>query len=224
MAPLAELSALTHWVPWSVLGASLLGSAHCAGMCGPLLMAVARNRRESLHYQLGRLMGYLGLGGLAGSLGSTLGWVSTLILAIAFTQMGLSLWRGRGLHIQIVPARILSSLHSLSGGRPWVIGLFSALLPCGWLQGFVLAAVATGSVLRGGLILGLFWTGTLPSLIAGPALIRGMSRRLGIGFTRVAALLMIASALLVVGARTRMGMARAEAPSHAESSHGHRCH
>jgi sulfite exporter TauE/SafE len=224
-----------------VLGAALLGSAHCAGMCGPLVMASARTRRDWAQYQIGRLAGYLGLGALAGGLGSTVGWtskasaiphgfsqviswLSTLLLALAFTQMALSLWRGRRLHFQIVPARVLARLHSLSGGRPWAIGVLSALLPCGWLQGFVLAAVTTGSILRGGLMLTLFWLGTLPALVAGPALLHRLSRRLGTKRSRVAALLMIASALLVVGARARMGQAKPEASAHAESSRGHSCH
>jgi uncharacterized protein len=60
----------------SVLAASLLGSVHCAGMCGGLAGVAAgagRGRsdvcRAHLGFSAGRLLAYLALGAVAGSLG-----------------------------------------------------------------------------------------------------------------------------------------------------------
>ena len=69
----------------AVLSASLLGSLHCAGMCGPLCgVAVSgrRSRREAalLHaaYHGGRLVSYAAVGAAAGAAGALLDLASTL--------------------------------------------------------------------------------------------------------------------------------------------------
>ena len=80
-----------------VLGASLLGSAHCAGMCGGFVAFYATGagaRRAGAHaaYHGGRWLSYVVLGVLAGALGAGLdrgfaatGWAaSARILAGAF--------------------------------------------------------------------------------------------------------------------------------------------
>ena len=60
-------------------GFGVVGSLHCAGMCGPLVAAYAGmpgsdtpwRRRALAHgaYSIGRLLAYLALGGLAAGLG-----------------------------------------------------------------------------------------------------------------------------------------------------------
>ncbi|TWT40771.1 sulfite exporter TauE/SafE family protein [Botrimarina hoheduenensis] len=69
----------------AVLAASLFGSLHCAGMCGPLCaIAVSGNRRggsvAALHaaYHGGRLVSYALVGAIAGSAGAMLDLASTL--------------------------------------------------------------------------------------------------------------------------------------------------
>ena len=61
----------------SVLVASLLGSPHCAGMCGGFVCFYAAQggrgqARAHAAYNFGRLFSYLVLGLLAGALGRTL--------------------------------------------------------------------------------------------------------------------------------------------------------
>jgi len=61
----------------TVLGASLLGSLHCAGMCGPLVAFFSgadestglRRGLAQVVYAAGRLLGYVVLGLVAGALG-----------------------------------------------------------------------------------------------------------------------------------------------------------
>lgn len=74
----------------AVIIASLLGSLHCAGMCGPFVaFATLRPRRDSpmpqgsallqLAYHAGRLVSYTLLGMIAGQLGATLDLGSTVL-------------------------------------------------------------------------------------------------------------------------------------------------
>jgi sulfite exporter TauE/SafE len=78
---------------WMLLGtvliASLLGSLHCVGMCGPFAMLAAasnQQRRSVLFpaaaYSLGRLVTYTIVGVIFGSLGMALNRGSSLILGI----------------------------------------------------------------------------------------------------------------------------------------------
>ncbi len=169
-------------VPFAVIAASIIGSIHCVGMCGALAMtAGAQSRKGLVNYHLGRLLGYFSVGALAGFLGSEfinsemkyISIISTVFLGISFFVIGLSIMRKGQLHIK-QPAflklfyqnrvgRILQSKtsHSVSS---FLIGLLSPLLPCGWLYGFILIAVATNNPLWGGILLTSFWIGTLPAL------------------------------------------------------------
>jgi len=49
--------------------------------------------------------------------------------------------------------------------QKFLLGFFTALLPCGWLYSFVLIAAATKSVWLGGMTMFIFWLGTVPALM-----------------------------------------------------------
>ncbi|MHC4975308.1 MAG: sulfite exporter TauE/SafE family protein [Planctomycetota bacterium] len=173
----------------TVFVASVLGSLHCAGMCGAfVLVAVGADGRVrtpvALHasYHLGRLTTYATLGVIAGSLGGAIdlggqivGWqqAASIIAGVSMIVFGgIALLR---LH-SLAPARlpIPASLQRLSERghraameqapvvRASLIGLLTTLLPCGWLYLFVLVAMGTGSGATGALSMGAFWLGTLP--------------------------------------------------------------
>ncbi len=197
-------------IPIAVLGASLLGSGHCVGMCGGLVLAVGRGPTKVGAYHVGRLLGYLTLGVVAGWLGAaTIGsekfgwisWIASLLLAAAFIQMGVSLWRGRGNHLFALPQSWIRRLHQVSRGNAFGVGLLSALLPCGWLHGFVLAAVATQNPLKGAALLFFFWLGTVPALSAAPWLMKQVLAPLGRRTPRMAAVLLIAAGFASLGVR-----------------------
>jgi uncharacterized protein len=57
-------------------------------------------------------------------------------------------------------------LHTLpSVLRGALLGLTSAILPCGWLYAFVTAATGQGAPGAGALVMAAFWLGTLPMLV-----------------------------------------------------------
>ncbi len=176
------------WIA-AVLGASLLGSLHCAGMCGGFVCALAGGRGGGgvpLHtaYHSGRLFGYLALGAAAGGIGSGIersAWLVGLHGVAPFVCGGvIALFaviagaRALGLRISLPvpqrPARVIGAVLSRLRDRgPFVrglaLGLGTALLPCGWLYAFVATAAATGSVFGGLTTMSAFWLGTVPVLL-----------------------------------------------------------
>ncbi|HEX6986447.1 MAG TPA: sulfite exporter TauE/SafE family protein [Planctomycetaceae bacterium] len=184
----------------ATLTASVVGSVHCAGMCGPfVLMATGtENRlRRLAAYHLGRLVSYSALGVVAGSAGAALDLTGASLglqragaavagaLLIVFGLIALVRALGGRLPHAVLPRplqRLVQSGHRRvrtwpATARAAAIGLLSALLPCGWLFLFVLAAAGTGSPVTGGLVTAAFWLGTLPLLTAFAAGVTRLSGR-----------------------------------------------
>ena len=172
--------------------ASLLGSSHCAGMCGAFALFATETAesgstpiaRWKLHalYNIGRLLTYLALGLAAGAAGAAIDLGSSGVgiqraaAAIAALIMigfgGVSLLRALGVQIARFPVpQTLLALsragHARALGfspraRAISVGLLTTLLPCGWLYAFVVASAATGSPVAGAGTMAVFWLGTLP--------------------------------------------------------------
>ena len=170
-------------IPLGVFVASILGSTHCASMCGPIAITVNNSGGYMPLYHIGRLLSYLMLGALAGLLGEAFlsgnfGIISTasvILISVFFIYTGYRLIRGKPL--DLIPSRLISSL--LSKPAKWsfaqgkalrslTIGIVNGFLPCGWVYIFVVGAVATKSPLYGAAILFIFWIGTVPMLSALP--------------------------------------------------------
>lgn len=178
----AASNMLPVMVPFAIIAASVIGSIHCVGMCGALaLTAGAQSRKGLINYHLGRFLGYFCVGALAGFLGSEfinsemkyISYASSILLGLSFFVIGFSIIKKGQLPMkqpyflrlfyQNKVGWLLENKvsHSISS---FVIGLLSPLLPCGWLYGFILVAIATNNVLWGGVLLTSFWVGTLPAL------------------------------------------------------------
>ncbi len=178
----------------AVLGASLLGSLHCAAMCGGLVTAVGLGggprfaRAAQLTFHLGRLPVYAGLGALAGAVGTAIDLlgahagvvrVAALVAGAVVVLLGvLGLLSSGGVRIpelggsrwiqrlsRSIGSRWLGGARVGSPGRALLLGMSTALLPCGWLYAFVISAAATGSPSRGAVLMAAFWLGTVPALV-----------------------------------------------------------
>jgi sulfite exporter TauE/SafE len=176
----------------TVLVASLVGSLHCVGMCGPFVAFYAGDdasrgtRRLLSHaaYSAGRLAAYEALGLAAGSVGAALDLAGSLAgfqraagVAAGTIMIGwgvLALLRLRG--VRMLAARTgtaawLQRAFRVVADAPPVlragsVGLLSGLLPCGWLWAFLVAAAGTGSTVGGAAVMAAFWLGTVPALVA----------------------------------------------------------
>ena len=218
-----------------VFAASLVGSLHCAGMCGPLIAFVigggaGTDSRGSIRLQLGyhgaRGVAYVALGlvlGMAGHLldiagvlaglaplAATLAGVTLIItgLALVARHFGAAIPKAR------VPAPIQDAIRGFQARalklppmtRALSIGATSALLPCGWLYAFAITAAGTGEPLFGALVMGAFWLGTVPILGALGFGIHGIQGALAPKLRFAASL-----ALVTLGAWTLLGRAQLDA-------------
>ncbi|RMH00917.1 MAG: sulfite exporter TauE/SafE family protein [Planctomycetota bacterium] len=207
-----------------VLVASLLGSLHCAGMCGGLVAFVAGGgggARAQAAWHGGRLAAYAALGAASGALGAAIDLGGSVVgvkeaaatlaggLMVAFGLVVLLRWRGLRLPAPPLPSALRSAFaraFAAVGEMPPVpraalIGLLTALLPCGWLYAFVVTAAGTGDPLAGALAMTAFWAGTLPVLAALGAGVQRLAGSLGRHLPVAAALLLIGVGLYTVFGR-----------------------
>lgn len=215
----------------AVFVASLAGSLHCAGMCGPFVaFAVSGHPRlapgaaavllPQTVYHAARLLVYVVLGAFAGLLGGVLdlggalagaGRAAALLAGSTLILFGLvSCLRQFAIRIPAIGyprwlERRMAAGHRIAAShgptpRAALIGALSALLPCGWLYGFVLAAAGTGSAVAGAALMLAFWAGTVPMLAGLGMTLHGVGRRLGPRVQLVAAL-----AIVVLGVMTIQG-------------------
>ncbi|MEK6663687.1 MAG: sulfite exporter TauE/SafE family protein [Pseudomonadota bacterium] len=169
----------------------LLGGVHCVGMCGGIVGAFSlqlpgSGPRLSHHLaaNLGRLASYVVAGLIAGALGSASAFLSQLFPAekILYVLANLVLI-ALGLHLAGIWSGVL--VLEAAGGGVWkrlqplfkklvpissvpqafAAGMVWGWLPCGLVYSVLIAALASGSALQGGLTMLAFGLGTLPNLL-----------------------------------------------------------
>jgi hypothetical protein len=224
-----------------VLAASLLGSPHCAGMCGGFVAfysAQDGGNRWFGHaaYNGGRLVSYLTLGAVAGAVGSGLDRLGAIAGIARFAAVaagalmivwgGITLLRARGVRIPaprfVTVTGVANWLGRRLGSSPPVVralllGLFTTLLPCGWLYAFVATAAGTGSVPGAMVVMAAFWLGTVP-ILAG----LGLVAQRAFGPLRRHLPALTAAAMIVIGLLMVTGRIAHPMPGHsAAPSHQH---
>ena len=202
------------------------GATHCAGMCAPFVLAQSAAVAGSstggavlqrlsgaalLPYHLGRMLGYAGLGavagGTAGLLALATGALQPLLVALLALAALLMLAQGstqlRGWLPLSFPAlrlpnlfqrRLGALLAAPLGWRGVLLGLLLSALPCGLLYGALAASAAAGSALGGALAMAAFVAGTMPALIGVGLLGRLFGRRFLPSLRPVAAALFLLNA------------------------------
>jgi sulfite exporter TauE/SafE len=163
--------------------AGMVGSAgHCAGMCGPFVLAqvgarAGLNRLSGaalLPYHLGRGTTYIALGmllaapfGLLSRL-EQLRWVPALLLAAAAGLFFFQALRGFGA-IGAPAPRFLKHARNLFarpiGMRGYALGALLGFLPCGLLYAALGAAAATADPIAAAMGMLGFVLGTMPMLV-----------------------------------------------------------
>lgn len=167
---------------WTAFLLGFVGSAHCAGMCGPLALALPGGGAGvsfvlgRLLYNLGRVMTYLLMGAVFGLLGQGFAlaglqrWVSLVlgvtILAGLFATPKLSRVVAISRFVGWLKARLGALFQQRALTSLFGIGLLNGLLPCGLVYIACAGAVATGSVMRGVEYMIAFGLGTVPMMLA----------------------------------------------------------
>ncbi|MCS7037412.1 MAG: sulfite exporter TauE/SafE family protein [Saprospiraceae bacterium] len=170
---------------WTAFALGLAGSIHCAGMCGPLMLALplAHGSRKAdwwtaAAYQIGRVSVYAALGlffGLVGKGIRVAGFQQALAigggaLLVVGALFPLVLERGAlrlpGLHrlTTWVQQRISALLQRNSLFATAAIGALNGLLPCGLVYAALAGAISTAEGWQGAVFMAAFGAGTTPLL------------------------------------------------------------
>jgi len=224
----------------AVFVASLLGSVHCIGMCGGFVgfySAGTPSRWPHLAYNGGRLLTYVALGAIGGSLGAAVNlagggpWAAWIAGGLIIAWGLVLLARAGGLAwAQSTPDwlnRILSKILTPLMRRPpvvrgFVLGAASTLLPCGWLYGFAVTAAGTGSVAWGAAVMFAFWLGTVPAMLGAGLGFQLVGRRLAPRLGVILPLLLVVVGLTTIVQRPIPSLDGIEGtPSEMQ---GHDCH
>ena len=228
---------MTLLLAGAVLG--LAGSVHCAGMCGPLVIALIRGssravlvRRVSI-YHAARICTYALLGipaGYAarvtsfGLFGRTVAFTGGILLvAVAAGALFSRHARPVSQSWSIVVVRAgaiaakLTRQHPHLG--PMALGVVNGLLPCGLVYAAVATAATTGTVNAAVMFMIGFGAGTVPlffaisvSAAAVPSGIRQRVRFLAPALMAAAGLLLIVRAFVGVHGPAHHHMAAADSP------------
>lgn len=161
-----------------------LGSFHCVGMCGPILMALPQSQEKNsirfwkqLLYHSGRISVYFIFGLLVGLIGKGLFIIQiqqTVSIAFGLILLIITLFPillpnklssfsffkfqwFKKIFTQLVNSKKISSIYFL--------GFLNGLLPCGFVYVALAAAVITASPLNAAGFMAFFGLGTAPALI-----------------------------------------------------------
>ena len=157
-----------------------MGSLHCAGVCGPLvLMAPVVGKTDAsifisrLLYHAGRVTMYGLIGALFGLLGQSLvfaGFQRWLSITVGFLMI-IALVAGSSFKGKtgVIPIAMKSFFGKFLRKRSYssilALGATNGLLPCGLVYMAATASIATGGIANSILYMFLFGLGTLPMLL-----------------------------------------------------------
>lgn len=202
---------------WSVYISSLViglsASLHCAGMCGPLVMAIpmkSSNRFSKafgiLQYHLGKILIYALLGLTIGFVGMSvqlfrwMQWLSVVsgVLVILFAWAKFTKFSLGG-KLQQLSTRFSGNLlrrlfKSDMPLKPFFFGLINGLLPCGLIYIALVNSLLAKSPTNSALAMVFFGLGTVPVLTA----VRFVSSKFNWRSNRLVPLLITAVGLLMI--------------------------
>ncbi len=170
----------------AALTLGIIGSMHCVGMCGPLVLAIPTNATTRCKFIVERLIFNFGKAITYGILGAGLGLAGKSIL-MNF-QQNLSIILGITILLTVaVPIGLKSKLEKFSPLKYlynfvksrfsilirkrgmvaiFSLGMLNGLLPCGLVYTALIGATAVADVWQSAMFMVVFGLGTAPALIA----------------------------------------------------------
>jgi uncharacterized protein len=167
---------------WTAFLLGLVGSLHCAGMCGPIALAIpsgagSRSRffQGRLAYNFGRIATYCLLGCLFGLVGESfalMGWQRWLSLLAGLLMLGTLLISSRlsfagrlAKPITVVKILLARLLRQFTLTATFSLGLLNGFLPCGLVYAACAGAMATNDFFSGVIYMAAFGFGTIPMML-----------------------------------------------------------
>jgi sulfite exporter TauE/SafE len=209
----------------------ITGSIHCVAMCGAIATSCSSKISHNINYQVGRIISYSLLGLLAGYMGSSFKQISdnpyiknipAFMLGLFFIYWGLSTFFNKKSLITL-PKSVSSLLHNVLGKfygkkesryRSLMIGLLTALLPCGLLYGVIISLAMFQNMFIGLIGMLFFCLGTIPALIISPTLIQKIIKPIRDQFPKATSLTLIIFGLLTISYRIYSSYGEAAAACH----------
>ncbi len=195
----------------------LLTSLHCIAMCGGINISQCvsyrlgdnrSNVKPSILYNVGRVISYTVIGGIAGGLGSVISFsgvakgIVAIFAGVFMLSMGLNM-------LNVFPwlKKVSLRMPKFFGNKiynnqnkygPLYIGILNGLMPCGPLQSMQLYALGTGSILNGALSMFFFSVGTLPLMFGLGIVSSFISNKLSHRILKVSAILVMVLGLVML--------------------------
>jgi sulfite exporter TauE/SafE len=198
----------------------LVTSLHCAGMCGPIAVAlplhgetVSQKLFGGFLYNIGRTVTYVGLGAVLGLFGqgiNALGfqsWLSVvtgvlMISTVAFPSLFSFNMGGSGSQGWSLLGRLKAGLRRLFSTRSYTslfgIGLLNGFLPCGPLYAALIISAGYGQMTKSMLFMAMFGLGTIPMLLTISAIGNILSLSVRKKFSKLLPALIVVIGLLFI--------------------------
>jgi hypothetical protein len=170
----------------SALILGLMGSFHCAGMCGPIAIALPLHGNTvpqkifgGTLYNIGRTITYGVMGALFGLLGQGISMIGfqqkisvimgvIMIISVLFPALFKNQYRMDKSWFSLV-GKLKKSIGQMFSIRSFsslfFIGLLNGLLPCGLVYIAIAGAIGTGDIAQGTFYMILFGLGTIPMML-----------------------------------------------------------
>lgn len=152
----------------------------CLAVVGGLVLSLSAtvsqdkisDKKPMMLFHGGRLISFAVLGGVLGAIGSAIGISFTvtailgIIASVVMIVLGLNLVGVFEKNMIALPSGVFSFFRKVEHKTiaPFLVGVGTFFLPCGFTQAMQVAALSSGSFVSGLLIMGAFALGTLPML------------------------------------------------------------
>ena len=165
----------------------LIGSLHCAGMCGPLACALPMHNQDKSTIFFKTTVYHLSRIGVYGLMGIALGLIGGIVFVLSvqkyllFISAAIFLILGfayivpnahiNAMQIQLpfsaIARKYWNKAARLSGIKGYIaLGLVNGIIPCGLVYTALAVALFSGSVIKSGTYMVVFGLGTLPLMLA----------------------------------------------------------
>lgn len=192
----------------------LAGGLHCAGMCGPLVLAATAKNPflgNKLIYNVGRILTYGILGMLAGALGGIIQFTAFQNI-VAYLIGGFLLLLGFGAingvrvpYLSYLVHRFTAWLKTIFGKflqrkrNMFFLGMLNGLLPCGLTYLALTYCFTLDSFAEGFLFMILFGLGTIPVMVGVLWLLGITLRNFNLNYRRLSMIVLLGIGSLVIG-------------------------
>lgn len=235
---------------WVALGLGFLGSLHCVGMCGPLVLALPQPQGEygrwamlvggRVLYNIGRALTYalLGLGvGLIGGAARFSGLqqvvsITSGVLILLWLMLPKNL--ANKASVATSAARLINRLRVLLSpvlrmhflSSQFGLGVLNGLLPCGLVFVALAGALAQETVLASSGFMALFGLGTFPAMLAFSILTGKLKNNFSTSLRRLLPIGLAAIAILLIlrGLALDIPYISPAPGAHATTAASHSCH